>query len=123
MDVAVEPAVVGDGGGNRGFELGGLGGIGREGEQRGELGVQGGVGYAYEFAGTTFDAMSMEERMTVQRLADNTWAIEVRYGFREEPDIPEAPLPAADAPFSGAPLHQQGLFGSTPQSSQASRFP
>ena len=28
--------------------------------------------------------------MTVQRLADNTWAIEVRYGFREEPDIPEA---------------------------------
>ena len=34
--------------------------------------------------------VAMEERMTVQRLADNTWAIEVRYGFREEPDIPEA---------------------------------
>ena len=30
-----------------------------------QLGVQGGVGYAYEFAGSTFDAMSMEERMTV----------------------------------------------------------
>lgn len=30
-----------------------------------QLGVQGGVGYAYEYAGTTFDAMSMEERMTV----------------------------------------------------------
>jgi 3-isopropylmalate/(R)-2-methylmalate dehydratase large subunit len=30
-----------------------------------QLGVQGGVGYAYEFAGTTFDAMTMEERMTV----------------------------------------------------------
>jgi 3-isopropylmalate/(R)-2-methylmalate dehydratase large subunit len=29
------------------------------------LGVQGGVGYAYEYAGSTFDAMSMEERMTV----------------------------------------------------------
>jgi 3-isopropylmalate/(R)-2-methylmalate dehydratase large subunit len=29
------------------------------------LGVQGGVGYAYEFAGSTFDAMSIEERMTV----------------------------------------------------------
>ncbi|MGK7877998.1 MAG: 3-isopropylmalate dehydratase large subunit [Xenococcaceae cyanobacterium] len=29
------------------------------------LGVKGGVGYAYEFAGTTFEAMSMEERMTV----------------------------------------------------------
>lgn len=30
-----------------------------------KLGVQGGVGYAYEYAGTTFDAMTMEERMTV----------------------------------------------------------
>lgn len=30
-----------------------------------QLGVQGGVGYAYEFAGSTFAAMSMEERMTV----------------------------------------------------------
>ncbi|MGF1537689.1 MAG: 3-isopropylmalate dehydratase large subunit [Elainellaceae cyanobacterium] len=29
------------------------------------LGVKGGVGYAYEFAGTTFEAMTMEERMTV----------------------------------------------------------
>lgn len=29
------------------------------------LGVKGGVGYAYEFAGTTFAQMSMEERMTV----------------------------------------------------------
>ncbi|MGB3238492.1 MAG: 3-isopropylmalate dehydratase large subunit [Geitlerinemataceae cyanobacterium] len=29
------------------------------------LGVKGGVGYAYEYAGTTFAAMSMEERMTV----------------------------------------------------------
>jgi 3-isopropylmalate/(R)-2-methylmalate dehydratase large subunit len=30
-----------------------------------KLGVNGGVGYAYEFAGTTFDKMNMEERMTV----------------------------------------------------------
>ncbi|MCC0178220.1 3-isopropylmalate dehydratase large subunit [Waterburya agarophytonicola K14] len=30
-----------------------------------QLGVKGGVGYAYEFAGTTFEAMNMEERMTV----------------------------------------------------------
>ncbi|MFM7734674.1 MAG: 3-isopropylmalate dehydratase large subunit [Alphaproteobacteria bacterium] len=29
------------------------------------LGVKGGVGYAYEYAGEVFDAMSMEERMTV----------------------------------------------------------
>lgn len=30
-----------------------------------KLGVQGGVGYAYEYAGEAFDRMSMEERMTV----------------------------------------------------------
>lgn len=30
-----------------------------------KLGVQGGVGFAYEYAGAVFDAMSMEERMTV----------------------------------------------------------
>jgi 3-isopropylmalate/(R)-2-methylmalate dehydratase large subunit len=29
------------------------------------LGVNGGTGYAYEYAGTTFDAFTMEERMTV----------------------------------------------------------
>jgi 3-isopropylmalate/(R)-2-methylmalate dehydratase large subunit len=33
------------------------------------LGVKGGVGYAYEFAGTTFDHMTMEERMTVCNMA------------------------------------------------------
>lgn len=30
-----------------------------------QLGVNGGVGYAYEYAGEVFEAMSMEERMTV----------------------------------------------------------
>jgi 3-isopropylmalate/(R)-2-methylmalate dehydratase large subunit len=30
-----------------------------------KLGVNGGVGFAYEYAGSTFDLMSMEERMTV----------------------------------------------------------
>jgi 3-isopropylmalate/(R)-2-methylmalate dehydratase large subunit len=30
-----------------------------------KLGVKGGVGYAYEYAGTTFENMTMEERMTV----------------------------------------------------------
>jgi 3-isopropylmalate/(R)-2-methylmalate dehydratase large subunit len=33
------------------------------------LGVKGGVGFAYEFAGTTFDQMNMEERMTVCNMA------------------------------------------------------
>jgi 3-isopropylmalate/(R)-2-methylmalate dehydratase large subunit len=30
-----------------------------------QLGAKGGIGYCYEYAGTIFDAMSMEERMTV----------------------------------------------------------
>ena len=34
-----------------------------------KLGVKGGVGYAYEFAGSTFSAMNMEERMTVCNMA------------------------------------------------------
>jgi 3-isopropylmalate/(R)-2-methylmalate dehydratase large subunit len=33
------------------------------------LGVKGGVGYAYEFGGEVFDAMTMEERMTVCNMA------------------------------------------------------
>ncbi|MGK7899713.1 MAG: 3-isopropylmalate dehydratase large subunit [Xenococcus sp. (in: cyanobacteria)] len=33
------------------------------------LGVKGGVGYAYEFAGSTFEQMTMEERMTVCNMA------------------------------------------------------
>ncbi|MDV2998648.1 MAG: 3-isopropylmalate dehydratase large subunit [Chroococcopsis gigantea SAG 12.99] len=34
-----------------------------------QLGVKGGVGYAYEYAGTTIEKMSMEERMTVCNMA------------------------------------------------------
>lgn len=34
-----------------------------------KLGVQGGVGFAYEYAGSVFDAMTMEERMTVCNLS------------------------------------------------------
>jgi 3-isopropylmalate/(R)-2-methylmalate dehydratase large subunit len=34
-----------------------------------KLGVQGGVGYAYEYAGEVFDRMTMEERMTVCNMA------------------------------------------------------
>jgi len=33
------------------------------------LGVKGGVGYAYEYAGSTFEQMTMEERMTVCNMA------------------------------------------------------
>lgn len=34
-----------------------------------KLGVKAGVGYAYEYAGTTFEQMTMEERMTVCNMA------------------------------------------------------
>src|SRR5512138_1925748 len=34
-----------------------------------QLGVKGGVGYAYEFAGEVFDRMTMDERMTVCNMA------------------------------------------------------
>lgn len=34
-----------------------------------QLGVKGGVGYAYEFAGTTIEAMTMEARMTLCNMA------------------------------------------------------
>jgi 3-isopropylmalate/(R)-2-methylmalate dehydratase large subunit len=34
-----------------------------------KLGVKGGVGYAYEFAGNVFDRMTMDERMTVCNMA------------------------------------------------------
>ncbi|MBN2143432.1 MAG: 3-isopropylmalate dehydratase large subunit [Candidatus Aureabacteria bacterium] len=34
-----------------------------------KLGVKGGVGYAYEFAGSTIEAMNMEERMTICNMA------------------------------------------------------
>jgi 3-isopropylmalate/(R)-2-methylmalate dehydratase large subunit len=33
------------------------------------LGVKGGIGYAYEYAGSVFDAMTMEDRMTVCNMA------------------------------------------------------
>ncbi len=34
-----------------------------------ELGVQGGVGYAYEYAGTAIESLGMEERMTICNMA------------------------------------------------------
>ncbi|MGD9762136.1 MAG: 3-isopropylmalate dehydratase large subunit [Candidatus Binatia bacterium] len=42
------------------------------------LGVKGGVGYAYEYAGSTFDAMSMEQRMTVCNMSIEGGA---RFGY------------------------------------------
>ena len=35
----------------------------------GELGVEGGIGFAYEFCGETIDKLDMDERMTLCNLA------------------------------------------------------
>jgi 5-oxopent-3-ene-1,2,5-tricarboxylate decarboxylase/2-hydroxyhepta-2,4-diene-1,7-dioate isomerase len=53
VDVAVEPAEVGDGGGDGGLDLGRLRGLGCEREQRGEFGAQGGE--FFRVAGVTGD--------------------------------------------------------------------
>jgi 3-isopropylmalate/(R)-2-methylmalate dehydratase large subunit len=59
-----------------------------------KLGVKGGVGYAYEFAGTTFEQMGMEERMTVCNMAIEGGARcgyvnpdEVTYDYLKERDF------------------------------------
>ncbi|MDJ0659571.1 MAG: 3-isopropylmalate dehydratase large subunit [Crocosphaera sp.] len=49
-----------------------------------KLGVKGGVGYAYEYAGTTFASMSMEERMTVCNMSIEGGA---RCGYINPDDI------------------------------------
>jgi len=48
------------------------------------LGVKGGVGFAYEYAGSVFDAMSMEERMTVCNMSIEGGA---RLGYVNPDDI------------------------------------
>ncbi len=48
------------------------------------LGVNGGVGFAYEFAGTTIEAMSMEERMTVCNMSIEGGA---RVGYINPDDV------------------------------------
>ncbi len=47
------------------------------------LGVKGGVGYAYEYAGDVFDAMTMEERMTVCNMSIEGGA---RFGYVQPDD-------------------------------------
>ncbi|MEM6521256.1 MAG: 3-isopropylmalate dehydratase large subunit, partial [Cyanobacteria bacterium P01_C01_bin.70] len=49
-----------------------------------KLGVKGGVGYAYEYAGTTIEAMSMEERMTLCNMSIEGGA---RCGYVNPDDI------------------------------------
>jgi len=57
-----------------------------------QLGVQGGVGYAYEYAGAVFDAMSMEERMTVCNMSiEGGGGVRVREPGPQDGGVPSRP--------------------------------
>jgi 3-isopropylmalate/(R)-2-methylmalate dehydratase large subunit len=64
-----------------------------------KLGVKGGVGYAYEYAGTTFEQMSMEERMTVCNMSIEGGA---RCGYVNPDEITFEYLKGRDFAPSGA---------------------
>ncbi len=64
-----------------------------------KLGVQGGVGFAYEYAGEVFDNMSMEERMTVCNMAIEGGA---RCGYIQPDETTFAYLKGRDASPTGA---------------------
>jgi 3-isopropylmalate/(R)-2-methylmalate dehydratase large subunit len=63
-----------------------------------KLGVKGGVGYAYEYAGEVFDAMTMEERMTVCNMAIEGGA---RCGYIQPDDVTFEYLRGREASPSG----------------------
>jgi 3-isopropylmalate/(R)-2-methylmalate dehydratase large subunit len=63
------------------------------------LGVKGGVGYAYEYAGTTFEQMSMEERMTVCNMSIEGGA---RCGYINPDDVTFAYLKGREFAPQGA---------------------
>lgn len=64
-----------------------------------KLGVNGGVGYAYEYAGEVFDNMSMEERMTVCNMAIEGGA---RCGYVQPDEITFEYLKGREASPTGA---------------------
>ncbi|PMB24732.1 3-isopropylmalate dehydratase large subunit [Fischerella thermalis CCMEE 5198] len=63
------------------------------------LGVKGGVGYAYEYAGTTFEQMNMEERMTVCNMSIEGGA---RCGYINPDQVTYAYLKGRDFAPKGA---------------------
>ncbi len=64
-----------------------------------KLGVNGGVGYAYEYAGEVFDNMSMEERMTVCNMAIEGGA---RCGYVQPDEVTFDYLKGREASPTGA---------------------
>src|SRR3982751_3188884 len=64
-----------------------------------KLGVQGGVGFAYEYGGTTIDRMSMDERMTICNMSIEGGA---RAGYLNPDDTTFAYLKGRQFAPSGA---------------------
>ena len=65
-----------------------------------QLGVKGGVGYAYEYAGDVIDGMTMEERLTVCNMSIEGGA---RFGYvnPDADDLRVSPRPAVRAAGCG----------------------
>ena len=62
------------------------------------LGVNGGTGFAYEYAGEVFDRFSMEERMTVCNMSIRRWrARGLCEPGRDDIHLPEGPALFAEA--------------------------
>ena len=59
------------------------------------LGVNGGVGYAYEYGGGAIDRMTMDERMTLFDAVGNTFAAMPTGGFGLDPRSVEPYAPAS----------------------------
>ena len=58
----------------------------------GRLGVKGGTGYAYEYAGEVIDRMSMDERMTICNMSIEGGArVGLRQPGRDDVRVPEGP--------------------------------
>jgi 3-isopropylmalate/(R)-2-methylmalate dehydratase large subunit len=55
------------------------------------LGVNGGTGFAYEYAGSTFDGFTMEERMTVCNMSIEGGARRLRQSRRDHLRLPQGP--------------------------------
>jgi 3-isopropylmalate/(R)-2-methylmalate dehydratase large subunit len=84
-----------------------------------QLGVQGGVGYAYEFAGNVFDGFTMEERMTVCNMSIEGGA---RCGYVNPDDTTYAYLKGRDYAPKGAKWDEAVRYWNSIRSDADARF-
>ncbi|HKP62241.1 MAG TPA: 3-isopropylmalate dehydratase large subunit [Polyangiales bacterium] len=84
-----------------------------------QLGVQGGVGYAYEFAGSVFDGFTMEERMTVCNMSIEGGA---RCGYVNPDDTTYAYLKGREYAPKGAKWDEAVKFWNSIRSDADAHF-